>query len=188
MACRAPCSCLAICGWKFEAADRPRHERSIGSNLAGVLVVLTQFKRLCHPRAKRFSKQKVLIFPCSRISKKVYLAKSQDISLHLCQDCVHEVQDRLKVAVAHDCAIISKLPPTNKLPLEKVIWVNNAWLQREECMKLTLTPLGCKAVLGSHGFQGGQRDFYCHNLDSCNSGCGFKSQPARSLSSSGSLH
>ena len=24
--------------------------------------------------------------------------------------------------------------------------------------------LGCKAVLGSHGFQGGQLDFYCHNL------------------------
>ena len=44
------------------------------------------------------------------------------------------------------------------------------------------------ARMGSHGFQGGQRDFYCHNLDSCNSGCGFKSQPARSLSSSGSLH
>ena len=29
-------------------------------------------------------------------------------------------------------------------------------------------------MLGSHGFQGGQRDFYCHYLDSCNSGRGFQ--------------
>ena len=32
----------------------------------------------------------------------------------------------------------------------------------------------CATVLISHGFQGGQLDFYCHNLDSCSSGRGFQ--------------
>ena len=37
-----------------------------------------------------------------------------------------------------------------------------------------IVTLGCKAGLDSHGFQGCQRYFYCHNLDSCNSGRGFQ--------------
>ena len=31
-----------------------------------------------------------------------------------------------------------------------------------------------QSCAGYHGFQGGQRDFYCHKLDSCNYGRGFQ--------------